>query len=257
MKLKTLAPWNKSCGQPRQHIKKQRHYLADKSLSSQSYDCSSSYVWMWEWYYKESWALMNWCFWTVLLEKTLESPLDCREIKPVKRKGNQCWIFIGRTHAEAETPILWLHDAKNQLIGKDPDAGKDWRQEEKGLTEDNMFGWHHRLDGHEFEQALGYGDGQRSLACCSLWGHKESDTTEWLNWTINGLLNLKSCPVEEVSKKLHFNFVLNFLIISYNLCFSGNIINFSENPLIWELQKVIELYSLKSRAIVLPDSVMH
>ena len=123
-----------------------------------------------------------------MLEKTLESPLDRKEIKPVNPKGNQSWIFIGRTDTEAETPILWLPDVKNWLVGKDPDSGKDWRQEDKGIT-DEMVGWHHRLDGHEFEQALGVGDGQGSLACCSPWGHKESDTTEWLNWTDWDILN--------------------------------------------------------------------
>ena len=118
-----------------------------------------------------------------MLEKTLESPFDCKDIKPVNPKGNQSWVFIGRTDAEAETPILWPPDAKNWLIWKGPDAGKDWRQEEKGMAEDKMFGWHHRLDGHEFEQALRVGDGQGSMVCCSLWHHKESDTTEWLKWT--------------------------------------------------------------------------
>ena len=137
---------------------------------------------MWELDYKESWTLKNWCFWTVVLEKTLESPLDCKEIQPVHPKGNQCWIFIGRINAEAETPILWPPDAKNGLTGKDPDAGKDWRQEEKGMTEDEMVGWHHWLNWHEFEQALRVGDGQGSLVW-SPWGHKESDTTERLNWT--------------------------------------------------------------------------
>ena len=127
--------------------------------------------------------LMNWCFWTVVLEKTLESPLDCKEIKPVNPKGNQSWILTGRTDAEAEeAPILRPPDAKSQLIGKDPDAGKDWRQE-KGTTEDEMVGWHHRLNGHECEQALGIGDGQGGSACRSPWGRKESDTTEHLNWT--------------------------------------------------------------------------
>ena len=125
----------------------------------------------------------NWCFWTVVLEKTLESPLDYKETKPVNPKGNQSWIFIGRTDAEAETPTLWPPNGKNWFIGKDPDARKDWRQEEKGMTEDEMAGWHHWLDGHEFEQALRVGDGQGSLACCSPWGHKELDMTERLNWT--------------------------------------------------------------------------
>ena len=120
----------------------------------------------------------------VVLEKTLESPLDCKEIQSVHPKGDQSWVFIGRTDAEAETPILWPCDAKSWLIGKDPDAGKDWGQEEKGTTEDKMVGWHHQLDGHRFGWTLGVGDGQRGLACCGSWGHKESDTTEWLNWTV-------------------------------------------------------------------------
>ena len=138
---------------------------------------------MWDLDHKENWGLKNWCFWTVVLEKTLESPLDCKEIQPINPKGNQSWIFIGRTDAEAEAPILWPLHSKNWLIGRDPDAGQDWRQEEKGMIEDEMVGWHHRLDGHEFEQALGVGDGQGSLVCCSPWGCKESDTTERLNWT--------------------------------------------------------------------------
>ena len=138
---------------------------------------------MWELDYKESWVPKNWCFWTVMLEKALESPLHCKEIEPVHPKGNQSWIYIGRTDAEAETSILWLPGAKNWLFGKDSDAGKDWRWEEKRMTEDEMVGWHHRLNGHEFEQSLGVDDGQRSLACCSPWVHKELDTTGWLNWT--------------------------------------------------------------------------
>ena len=149
--IKTLAPWKKSYDQPRQHIKKQRHYIADKGLYSQSYGFSSSHVWMWELDHNESWAPKNWCFWTMVLEKTLESPLDYKEIKPVNPKGNQSWIFIGRTDAEAEAPIFWPPDVKNWLIGKDPDAGKDWRQEEKGTTEHEMVEWHHQFDGHEFE----------------------------------------------------------------------------------------------------------
>ena len=124
---------------------------------------------MWELDYKESWALKNWCFWTVVLEKTPEDPLDSKEIKPVNPKGRQPWIFTGRTEAEAEVPILWPPDGKSWLAGKDPDAGKDWRQE-KGMTEDEMAGWHPWLNGHEFEQALGDSEGQGSLSCCSLWG---------------------------------------------------------------------------------------
>ena len=137
---------------------------------SQSYGFSSTHVRMWELDHKEGWALKNWCFWIVVLEKILESPLDCKEIQPVHPKGNQSWIFTGRIDAEAEAPILWPPHAKSQLIRKDPDAGKDWGQEEKGATEDEMVGWHHWFDGCEFKQALEDGDGQGSLACCSPWG---------------------------------------------------------------------------------------
>ena len=147
---------------------------------------------MWELDYKGSWVLKNWCFWTVVLEKTLESPLDCKEIQPVHPKGDQSWVFIGRTDAEAETPILWPPHAKSWLIGKDSDAGRDWGQEEKGTTENEMVGWHHRLDRHGFGWIPGVGDGQGGLACCNSWGHKESDTTEWLSWTeLNWPLNGK------------------------------------------------------------------
>jgi len=138
---------------------------------------------MWELDHKESWVLKNQSFWTVVLEKTLESPLDCKEIQAVHPKGDQSWVFIGRTDVEGETPILWPPDAKSWLIGKDPDAGKDWRWEEKGMTEDEMVGWHHWLSGHEFGWISGVGDGQGGLVCCSPWGHKKSDTTEQLNWT--------------------------------------------------------------------------
>ena len=178
-----FAPWEKSYDQLRQRIKNQRHYFANKGSFSQSYGFSSSHVWMWEFYYKESWVPKNWFFWTVELEKTLESPLDCKEIQPVHPKGDQSWIFIGRTDAEAETPILWPPDGKNWPIGKDPDAGKDWGQEEKGMTEVEMVGWHQWLNGHEFELVPAAGDGQGGLACSSAWGHKELDTTERLNWT--------------------------------------------------------------------------
>ena len=148
---KALAPWKKSYDQTRQHIKKQRHYFANKGPSSQSYGFSNSHVWMWELDHKENWAPNSWCLWTVVLKKTLENPLDYKEIKSVNLKGNQSWIFIGRTDAEAEVPMLWFPDAKNWLIWKDPDYGKDWRKEEKGTTEDEMVGWHHILDGHGFE----------------------------------------------------------------------------------------------------------
>ena len=209
-----LAPCKKSYDQPRQHVKKQRHYFADKGPSSLSNGFSSSHVWMWglvaklyptlatpwttlsmgfsrqEYWnglpfpsprdlpnpgmcgldHKESWVLKNWCFWTVVLEETLESPLDCKEIQPVNPKGDQSWVFIGRTDVAAEMPIFWPPDAKNWLIGKDPDAGKDWRQEEKAMTEDEMVGRHHWLSGQESEPALGDGERQGSLACCSPWG---------------------------------------------------------------------------------------
>ena len=138
---------------------------------------------MWELDYKESWVPKNSCFWIVVLEKTLESSLECKEIKPVHPKGNQSWIFIERTDAEAETPILWPSDVMNWLTGKDSDAGKGWRQEEKGTMEDEMVGWYHWVNGHEFEWAPGVGDGQGSLTCCSSWGCKEPDMTEGLNWT--------------------------------------------------------------------------
>ena len=167
---------------PRQHIKEPRLYFADKGPSSQSYSFSSSHVWMWELDHKEGWALKNWCFWTVVLEKTLESPLNSKEMKLVNPKENHSWIFTGKTDGEIEAPILWPPDVKNWLLRKDPGAGKNWRHQEE-TTEDEVVGWHHRLNGLEFEQGLGVGDGQGSLACCRLWGCKELDTTQWLNWT--------------------------------------------------------------------------
>ena len=151
MKVKDACSLKGNLWPPRQHIKEQRNYFANKGPSSQCYGFSSSHVWMWYLDYKESWAPKNWCFWTVVLEKTLENPLDCKAIQPVHPKGDQSWIFIERTNVEAETPILWPPDAKSWLIWKDPDAGKDRRQEEKGMTEDVMLGWHHRLNGDEFE----------------------------------------------------------------------------------------------------------
>ena len=199
------------------HIKKQRHHFASKCPSSQSYRFYSSHVWMWELDYKESWVLKNWCFWTVLLEKTLESPLDWKEIKLVHPQGNPSWIFIGRTDAEAETLIIWPPDAKNWLIWEDPDGGKDWRQEEKGMTEDEMVRWPHWLDGHEFEQALGVGDGQGTLACCSSWGRKELDITEWLNWTDKSFkfLWVSSLFCITAILELMFNKLLIFLSLKY------------------------------------------
>ena len=180
-KLKDACSLEENYDKPIEYIKKQRHYCADIGLYSQRYGFYRSHVWMWELDHKESWAPKNWCFWTVVLAKTLESLLDCKEIQPVHPKGNQSWIFTGRTDAEAETPILCPPDSKNWLIGKDPDTGKDWGQEEKGMTE--MVGWHHQLSGHGFGWIPGVGGGQGGMACCSSWGCKEWDMTEWLNWT--------------------------------------------------------------------------
>ena len=147
---KLFTPWKESYDQPRKHIKKQRHDFVNKGPSSQGYGFSSGHVWMWELDCEESWAPENWCFWTVVLERTLESPLDCKDIYPVYPKEDQSWILIATADAEAETPILWPPHGKSWLIGKDPDAEKDWWQGEKGMTEDEMAGWHHQLDGHEF-----------------------------------------------------------------------------------------------------------
>ena len=170
-----LDPWKKSYDKPRQCFIKQRHHFPNKVPYGQSYSFSGRLVWMWELDHKKGWVLKNWCFWTGVLDKTLKSPLDSKEIKPVNHKGNQPWKFIGKTDDEA--PILWPSDSKWRLTGKDPDAGTDWGKEEKVVKEDEMIGWHHWLRGLELEQTLGDGEGQGSLACCSSWGHKESDTT--------------------------------------------------------------------------------
>ena len=160
-------------------MKKQGHYFVNKGPSSQSYDFSSSHVWMLDLDYKKSWVLENLCFWAVVLEKTFESPFDCKGIKLVHPKGNQFWIFID---AKAETPILWPLDAESWLVWNDPVAGKDWGQEEKGMTENGMVGWPHQVYAHRFVWTPVIGDGQGDLVCCSSWGSKESDMTEWLNW---------------------------------------------------------------------------
>ena len=158
----------------------QRHYFVNKGLSSQSYGFSSSHAWMWEVDHKEAWAPKYWCFWTVVLEKMLESPLESKEINPINPKGNQSWIFNGRTDAEAEAPILCPPDGKNWLIGKDPEAGKDWKQEEKGMIEDDVAGWHHWLHGHEFEQALGVGMGQGKLGVLKyMWTQSCTCLSNW------------------------------------------------------------------------------
>ena len=173
-----------SYDQPRYHIEKQRHYFANKGLSSQGYSFSCGHVWMWELDCEESWALKNWCFWTVVLEKTLESPLDYKEIQSVHFKGDQPWVFFGRTDAKAETPVLWSPHVKSWLTAKDSDAGRDWGREKEGTMEDEMAGWHHRLDGRGFEWTLRDGDGQGGLVCCNSWGHRVGHNwvTE-LNWT--------------------------------------------------------------------------
>ena len=192
----------------------QRHHFANKSLYSQSYGFFSSHVWMWKLDHEEGWAQKNLCFQTVMLDKTLERPLDCKEIKPVNPKGNQPWIFIGRTDAEVETPILWPPDAKSWLIGKDPDAGKDWKQEEKRATEVEMIGWHHQLNEHVFEQTPGNGEGQGSLEYCSPWGHRVGH-----NWA--------------TEQQQH---ILLFFCLSILLIFES---------LIWKLQLKILIYLLK------------
>ena len=204
------TPWEKSYDQPRQHIKKQRCYFANKSPSSPGYGFSSSLIWMWELDCKESWVPKNWCFWTVVSEKTLENPLDCKEIQSVNPKGNQSWIFTERTDAEVEAPILWSPHTKNWLIWKDPDAGKDLKQEEKGTTEDEMVGWHHWLNGHDFEQAPEVGDGQGSVVCCSPWGCKELNRTEWLHWTDPTLGSSHDLP-NSLASSLPFS--LSFTVI--------------------------------------------
>ena len=181
MELKEVAPWKKSNDKPRQHIKKQRQYFDSRDLYSKSCGFSSSHVWMWKLDNKKGWTPKNSYLWTVVLEKILESPLHSEEIKPVSLKGSQLWIFTERTDAKAEAPILWPLDVESQLVGKDPDAGKDWRQEEKGMTDDEMVGCHHWLNGHELEQTPGDGEGQRSLEWYNPWGHKELNITEWLN----------------------------------------------------------------------------
>ena len=177
-----LTHCKESCDQPRQHIKKQRHYFVNKGLSSQSYGFSSNHVWMWELDYKESWTQKNWCFWTVLLEKTYESSLDSKEIQLVHPKGNQSWMIIGRTDVEAETPVLWPPDVKYWLIWKDPDAGKGWRREEQGTTENEMLWWQTILiDLIDMSMSLGDGDGQGALRAAV---HGVSKSQTWLNdWT--------------------------------------------------------------------------
>ena len=180
-KWKDVCSWKKSYNKSRQGIKKKRHHFSNKGPYSQNYGFCSSHVWMWQLDHKEGWEPKNWCFWTIAVENTLQSPLDYKEIKPVSPNGNQPWIFIERTDAEAEAPVLWSPDAKSWLIRKDSDAGKEWRPEEKWVTEDEEVGWHHWLNKFDFEQSLEDSEGQGSLVCFSLWGGKKLNMTELLN----------------------------------------------------------------------------
>ena len=182
---------------------------------------------MWELDCEENWALKNWCFWTVV-ENTLESPLDYKEIQQIHPKGNQSWVFIGRNDAKAETPILWPPHAKSWLIGKDPDAGRNWGQEEKETTEDEMAGWHHWLDGHEFEWSPGVGDGQGGLAYCDSWGRKESDTTERLNWT-DLMLAFQDQEMHTLSASLRFCVMLLHVVTF--LAFGGLCLDYTGSSL--------------------------
>ena len=185
-------------------ILKNRDITLSKGPSSQGYGFSSGHVWMWELDCEKGWAPKNWCFWTVVLEKTLESPLECKEIQPVHPKWNQSWIFIERADVEAEAPILWPPDVKNWLIGKDPDAGRDRRQKEQG-RQSMMVRRHHWLDGHESAWTPGDGDGQGGLACCDSWGHKELDTTERLNWTRHAQISISNSKFQQHKTTITFS----------------------------------------------------
>ena len=210
---------------------------------------------MWELDCEESWVPKNWCFWTEVLEKTLESPLDCKEIQPVHPKGDQSWVFIGGTDIEAETPVLWLPNAERWLIWKDPGAGRDWGQEEKGMTEDEMAGWHYRLDGHEFEWTPGVEDGQGGLACCSSWGRKELDTIERMNWTdmqiliSQWILSLSLKRNGKILKTWHINSKYpspkqNILYLDISFQFQTKWKKLIENPFLIECHVNFRIYVL-------------
>ena len=207
-------------------VKKQRHYFANKGPYSQSYGFSSSLILIWVLEHKEDWIPKNWCFLIVVLEKILGSPLDSGEIKPVHPKGNQSWIFIRRTDAEAEAPILWPPDAKSWLIGKDSDDEKDWRQEEKVVTEDEMVWWHQWVNGHEFEQAPGNGKGQGNLACCSSWRHKnqtwlskqQQQTMSKKDWYwLDNIHLVKQENAKKMAEGIN-NILLTDWVVTFSLC---------------------------------------
>ena len=200
------ASWQESFDKPRQYVQKQRFcfHIASKGQYSQGYGLSSSHAQTWELDNKEGRVPNNWCFRTMVPEKTLESPLESKEIKLVNLKGNHSWIFIGRTDAEAEAPILWPLDGNSWLIGKDPDAGKDWRQKDKRVTKDKMVGWHHQFNGHELGQTLGDGEGWGNLACYSPWGHEDLNMTWWL--TNNNLAKSSgSGSILKLDLKINYN----------------------------------------------------
>ena len=205
-----------SYDQPRQHIKKQRHYVANKGPSSQGYGFPSGHVWMWELDYKESWAPRNWCFWTVVLEKTLESHLDCEKVQPVHPKGNQSWVFIGSTDVwswTSNTLATWWEELTHL---KRPWCWERLRAGGKGMTQDNMVGWYHRLNGHGFGWTPGVGDGQGGLASCGSWFGKELDTTEWLNWT-ECKYSLEPSNKKKLTVLIHY-LLVRILSLAYKHC---------------------------------------
>ena len=246
-----FTPWKESYDQPRQHIKKQRHYFASKGPSSQGYGFSSSHVWMWELNYKESWSLKNWCFWTVVLEKTLWESLGLQEIQPVHSKGDQSWVFIGRTDVEAETPVLWPLHAKSWLIWKDPDAGKDWGQEEKGTMEDEMVGWHR----HSMDMSLGKLQElviDREAWCASV--HEIAKSQTWLSdWT--KLFVILLCLVINIHGDWVWLSICCFPILHGLSGLSGSVFTFFGN---WSITELYFLpYSLGSAMFLPVENCAH